>query len=47
MVESITATGDDSLLVSIHMADDNGELTITLSEDIITPFNDGSFFVSS
>ena len=45
MVESITATGDDSLLVSIHMADDNGELTITLSEDIITPFNDGSFFV--
>ena len=45
MVESITATGDDSLLISIHMADDNGELTITLSEDIITPFNDGSFFV--
>ena len=45
MVESITATNDDSLLVSIHMADDNGELTITLSEDIITPFNDGSFFV--
>ena len=45
MVESITATGDDSLLVSIHMAEDNGELTITLSEDIITPFNDGSFFV--
>ena len=45
MVESITATNDDSLLVSIHMAEDNGELTITLSEDIITPFNDGSFFV--
>ena len=45
MVESITATNDDSLLVSIHMADDNGELTITLSEDIITPFNDGTFFV--
>ena len=45
MVESITATGDDSLLVSIHMAEDDGELTITLSEDIITPFNDGSFFV--
>ena len=45
MVESITATGDDSLLVTIHMAEDNGELTITLSEDIITPFNDGSFFV--
>ena len=45
MVESITATGDDSLLVSIHMAENDGELTITLSEDIITPFNDGSFFV--
>ena len=45
MVESITATNDDSLLVSIHMAEDDGELTITLSEDIITPFNDGSFFV--
>ena len=45
MVESITATNDDSLLVSIHMAEDNGELTITLSEDIITPFNDGTFFV--
>jgi len=45
MVESITATNDDSLLVTIHMAEDNGELTITLSEEIITPFNDGSFFV--
>ena len=45
MVESITSTNDDSLLVSIHMAEDDGELTITLSEDIITPFNDGSFFV--
>jgi len=45
MVESITATNDDSLLVTIHMAEDNGELTITLSEDIITPFNDGTFFV--
>ena len=45
MVESITATNDDSLLVTIHMADDDGMLTINLSEDIITPFNDGSFFV--
>ena len=45
MVSSITSTNDDSLLVSIHMAEDDGELTITLSEDIITPFNDGSFFV--
>jgi predicted secreted protein with PEFG-CTERM motif len=45
MVESITATNDDSLLVTIHDAEDGGELTITLSEDIITPFNDGTFFV--
>ena len=45
MVSSISATNDDSLLISIHMAEDDGELTITLSEDIITPFNDGSFFV--
>ena len=45
MVESITSTNDDSLLVTIHMAEDDGLLTINLSEDIITPFNDGSFFV--
>ena len=45
MVESITSTNDDSLLITIHMAEDNGELTINLSEDIITPFNDGTFFV--
>ncbi len=44
-VESITSTHDDSLLVTIHDAEDGGELTITLSEDIITPFNDGTFFV--
>jgi len=45
MVESITSTNDDSLLVTIHMAEDDGVLTINLSEDVITPFNDGSFFV--
>ena len=45
MVESITSTNDDSLLITIHMAEDDGVLTINLSEDIITPFNDGSFFV--
>ena len=44
-VESITSTHDDSLLVTIHDAEDGGELAITLSEDIITPFNDGTFFV--
>ena len=45
MVESISATNDDSLLIKIHMATDSGELHITLPSDIITPFNDGSFFV--
>ncbi len=45
MVESITSTNDDSLLITIHHASDGGELIITLPDDIITPFNDGSFFV--
>ena len=44
-VESITSTNDDSLLITIHDAEDGSELTITLPDDIITPFNDGSFFV--
>ena len=35
----------NSLVVSIHDAEDGGELTITLPSDIITPFNDGTFFV--
>ena len=45
MVESITSTHDDSLLIKIHDAEDGGELFITLPDDIITPFNDGTFFV--
>ena len=44
-IESITSTSDDSLLITIHDAEDGSELTITLPDDIITPFNDGSFFV--
>ena len=44
-VESITSTNDDSLLITIHDAEDGSELTITLPDDIITPFNDGTFFV--
>ena len=44
-VESITSTHDDSLLITIHDAEDGSELTITLPDDIITPFNDGTFFV--
>ena len=45
MVHSITSTNDDSLLITIHDAEDGSELTIALPDDIITPFNDGSFFV--
>ena len=44
-MESITSTNDDSLLIRIHDAEDGSELTITLPDDIITPFNDGTFFV--
>jgi len=45
-VHGVTAnTNGNSLVVSIHDAEDGGELTITLPSDIITPFNDGTFFV--
>jgi len=36
---------DDTLLVHLFGADDDGELKITLNKDIITPFDDGSYFV--
>jgi len=36
---------DDTLVVHLFGADDDGELKITLNEDIITPFDDGSYFV--
>jgi len=36
---------DDTLLVHLFGADDDGELKITLNRDIITPFDDGSYFV--
>ena len=38
-------TDDDTLLVHLFGADDDGELKITLNKDIITPFDDGSYFV--
>jgi len=45
-VEGVTANvNGNSLVVSIHDAEDGGELTITLPSDVITPFNDGTFFV--
>jgi len=36
---------DDTLLVHLFGADDDGELKITLNKDIITPFDDGSYVV--
>jgi len=45
-VHGITAnTNGNSLVIAIHDAEDGGELTITLPSDVITPFNDGTFFV--
>ena len=36
---------DDTLVVHLFGADDDGKLKITLNRDIITPFDDGSYFV--
>jgi len=36
---------DDTLVVHLFGADDDGELKITLNRDIITPFDDDSYFV--
>ena len=45
-VHGVTANvNGNSLVVSIHDAEDGGELTITLPGYVITPFNDGTFFV--
>ena len=45
-VEGVSANvNGNSLVVAIHDAEDGGELTITLPSDVITPFNDGTFFV--
>jgi len=45
-VDGVTAnTNGNSLVIAIHDAEDGGELTITLPSDVITPFNDGTFFV--
>jgi len=46
VIHHIGANSDDStLLVHLFGADDDGELKITLNKDIITPFDDGSYFV--
>jgi predicted secreted protein with PEFG-CTERM motif len=46
VIHHIGANSDDSTLV-VHLfgADDDGELKIELNRDIITPFDDGSYFV--
>ena len=46
MVHHIEGNTDDATL-KIHLfgADDDGKLEITLNSDIITPFDDGSYFV--
>ena len=36
---------DDTLLVHLFDTTDDGELKITLNKDIITPFDDGTYFV--
>ena len=38
-------TDDATLIVHLFSVDDDGELKITLNSDIITPFDDGSYFV--
>ena len=38
-------TDDATLLVHLFGADDDGKLEIILNSDIITPFDDGSYFV--
>jgi len=38
-------TDDATLIVHLFGADDDGKLEITLNSDIITPFDDGSYFV--
>ena len=46
MIHHIGANSDDAtLLVHLFGADDDGELKIILNRDIITPFDDGSYFV--
>jgi len=44
-VSSIITNSDDATLVVAIDASDDGELSITLDSDYITPFDDGSYFV--
>ena len=42
-IASVTA-GNNSVVIAIHDAD-GGELTLTVASDVLTPFNDGTYFV--
>jgi len=43
-IASITA-GNNSVIIAIHDAEDGGELTLTVNSDVLTPFDDGTYFV--
>ena len=43
-IASVTA-GNNSVVIAIHDAEDGGELTLTVASDVLTPFNDGTYFV--
>jgi len=46
VIHHIAGNSDDNtLIVHLFDADEDGELKITLNSDIITPFDDGSYFV--
>ena len=46
VITSFFANGDENSLVLYVKANDDGVLEITLHEDIIKPFDDGTFFVT-
>jgi len=43
-IASVTA-GNNSVVIAIHDAEDGGELTLTVASDVLTPFDDGTYFV--
>ena len=43
-IASVTA-GNNSVVIAIHDAEDGGELTLTVDSDVLTPFDDGTYFV--
>ena len=43
-IASVTAR-NKSVVIAIHDAEDGGELTLTVDSDVLTPFDDGTYFV--